>query len=285
MRIAVLVLAVSMGAALALGATQTIHAAEAPAKVVLIAGPPSHGPGDHEHLAGLRLLAKCLREIGGVEPLVVDLKGGWPEEKVFEGARAIAMFSDGGGGHPLLRKDDKTGKRPVDVLQKHVEKGVGLVFIHYTVEFPKGEDGERALDWLGGYYEPGHSTNPMNTVVVKPASPSHPISRGLEAYEATDEFYYRIRFRPDDKRVTPILTMVPKEPGQGVQTIAWATERKDGGRSFGFTGGHFHRNWGLPGFRRMVLNALLWAAKLEVPEGGAKSTVTEEDLKRDLDKK
>ena len=30
------------------------------------------------------------------------------------------------------------------------------------------------------------------------------------------------------------------------EVLAWAVERPDGGRGFGFTGGHFHKNWGNP---------------------------------------
>ena len=42
----------------------------------------------------------------------------------------------------------------------------------------------------------------------------------------------------------------------------------DGGRGFGFTGGHFHDNWGNDQFRKVILNAFLWLAKAEVPEKG-----------------
>ena len=45
-------------------------AAKAP-KVVLIAGKPSHGPGDHEFNAGITLLDKCLKRCGLVDPVVV----------------------------------------------------------------------------------------------------------------------------------------------------------------------------------------------------------------------
>src|SRR5262245_7547523 len=72
-----------------------------PTKIVMIAGRPSHGPGDHEFNAGILLLAKCLRESGlGIDPVVV--KGGWPEkEAVFDGASSVVFFMDGGGGHPM----------------------------------------------------------------------------------------------------------------------------------------------------------------------------------------
>ena len=64
------------------GATQ-----KAP-KVILIAGKPSHGPGDHEFNAGITLLGKCLTESGLVEPVIV--RGGWPtDETIFDDAKAV----------------------------------------------------------------------------------------------------------------------------------------------------------------------------------------------------
>ncbi len=65
----------------------------------------------------------------------------------------------------------------------------------------------------------------------------------------------------------------------------WAVERSDGGRGFGFTGGHFHDNWSNDQFRKVVLNGLLWLAKVEVPSGGVESTVTQADLDANLDPK
>ena len=52
------------------------------------------------------------------------------------------------------------------------------------------------------------------------------------------------------------------------EVLAWAVERPDGGRGFGFTGAHSHKNWGDPNFRKLVLNAILWTAKLDVPPAG-----------------
>jgi type 1 glutamine amidotransferase len=249
------------------------------AKVVLIAGAPSHGPGDHEYAAGLLLLEKCLKQAPGVEPVMVR---GWPQdEAVLEGARSVVLYMDGGDAHLAIQEKN------LAALGKLMEKGVGLVCIHYAVEFPKRFE-KQVQEWLGGYYETGRSRNPMNDVEVSCAARDHPVARGFKPRTMRDEFYYRINFRPEDKRVTPLLTLVPKDdPKQdfGVQTIAWATERADGGRAFGFTGGHFHKNWGIPEFRRVVLNAILWTAKVEVPAGGVACEVSEEDLARNLDDK
>src|SRR6266478_6419588 len=79
----------------------TAALAAPPAKIVLIAGKPSHGVGQHEFNAGTLLLEKCLRQNKGVETVVV--KGGWPEdEKVFDGAASVVLYMDGGEKHPLL---------------------------------------------------------------------------------------------------------------------------------------------------------------------------------------
>ena len=52
------------------------------------------------------------------------------------------------------------------------------------------------------------------------------------------------------------------------EVLAWTFERKDGGRGFGFTGGHLNRNWQEPDQRKLLLNAVLWTAKAEVPPNG-----------------
>jgi hypothetical protein len=67
--------------------------------------------------------------------------------------------------------------------------------------------------------------------------------------------------------------------------MMWAVERADGGRGFGFTGGHFHDNWANEQIRKTVLNALVWVAKGTVPAGGIESKVSPEDLEANLDPK
>jgi hypothetical protein len=68
--------------------------------------------------------------------------------------------------------------------------------------------------------------------------------------------------------------------------VAWATERPDGGRGFGFTGGHVHWNWGHDDFRKLVLNAIVWCAKADVPENGVPSkSLTVDDLMKNPDEK
>ena len=268
------------------------------AKVVLIAGPPSHGRGEHEHRGGCLLLKSCLDQMPGVTSEVYS--NGWPQnpEAAFAGVASVVVYSDGGGGHPLLR--DARLKTIADLMKQ----GVGLVCLHYAVE-PTKEAGEKEfLDWIGGCFETDWSVNPTWRAVFKPL-PTHPITRGVKPPNMNDEWYFHIRFRDGMKGVLPILAAVPTAStmsrpdgahegnpavraavkGGEPQIVAWACERPDGGRGFGFTGGHYHRNWGNDDFRKLVLNAILWTAKVEVPAAGVDCKVTEDELRRNLDRK
>ena len=266
-------------------------------KIVLLAGSPSHGPGEHEFNAGCQLLKKCLDSVPGIKTEIH--KNGWPtDEKAFEGADAIFIYCDGGGGHPFHRPERR------EVIGKLMKKGVGLGCAHYAVEVPKGPTGDAFLEWIGGYFEPHWSVNPHWVADFK-SLPEHPISRGVRPFKINDEWYYHMRFREGMKGVTAILTDLPPEktlsrpdgPHSGnpavreaikrgePQHLLWAAEREDGGRGFGFTGGHYHKNWGDENFRKVVLNAILWSAKAEIPANGVESKVTEEDLKQNLDVK
>lgn len=129
----------------------------------------------------------------------------------------------------------------------------------------------------------------------------HPISRGVrERFETLDEFYYNMRFQDEREDVLDLVTAVPTRErmrayinlwnrhgveGLGKpQTLMWGVERDDGGRGVGFTGGHYHRNWAVDDFRKLVLNAVVWCAGMDVPEGGVISRpVGREQLNANLD--
>ena len=68
------------------------------------------------------------------------------------------------------------------------------------------------------------------------------------------------------------------------QVMAWAYERPDKGRGFGFTGLHKHDNLADYNFRTLLLNAVAWVSKLKVPEKGVPSkTLTRDELEQLID--
>ena len=145
--------------------------------------------------------------------------------------------------------------------------------------------------------------NPHWTPVLEPL-PDHPIAQGVKPFEIKDEWYYHLRFRPKFENTTAILSAKPPvetlnrsgsrgtnptvqaavEAGEP-QILAWAYERPNGGRGFGFTGGHFHQNWQQDDFRKLVLNALYWTTGADVPADGIPSrhpTETDMALNQDV---
>jgi len=283
---------------IALTATALAYTASAADKKILfIAGGVSHGAGDHEHKAGCLLFAKCLSSVPGIK---TEVSAGWPRDaSAFDGVDAVIIYSDGGGGHPGIQ-----GER-MKQLGEVLKKGAGFGCVHYAVEVPKDRGGKEWIDWIGGYFETDWSVNPFWTADFK-TLPDHPVARGVKPFKQMDEWYYHMRFQPDMKGVTPILSALPPKEtlnrGDGPhennpavrnavltnqlpQHLMWVYDRPDGGRGFGFTGGHSHKFWANDDYRKAVLNAILWIAKADVPETGVPSTVAAEDLKIHLDDK
>ena len=257
-------------------------------KIVLVAGHASHGPREHEFFAGCAILMKLLQENPGVA--VVMARDDWPKdpEATFKDAKAVVFYMDGGDHHPLINTPEHQA-----TIQKLIDAKVGFVCLHYAVEFPKAK-ADPVLSWLGGYYETGYSINPVWTADFK-SLPDHAITRGVQPFSIKDEWYFNIRFTPDMKGITPILKATPPDSVRGTpaakehpgreEIMAWAFDRPDGGRSFGFTGAHYHDNWGNENFRRLVTNAILWSAKIEVPKDGAKVDLDPAELNKNLDRK
>lgn len=270
--------------------------AEEKAKIVFISGKPSHGPMKHEHRAGNIILADALNKSGlNVEGIVVP-QNGYPKDKsILNDASTIVIFSTGHKGHVLNAHIDE-----FDVLMK---KGIGVVMIHWATEAEKGKPGEKFLEWMGGFCDLNWSVNPHWAPKFE-EFPDHPIANGVEPFSVDDEWYYHMRFVKQMKGVTPILSDLPPletlqrkdGPRSGnlavrtavtsgkKQHVAWAYERPAGGRGFGFTGGHNHVSWQDKNFRKVVLNAILWTANVEVPKNGCPSpSISNEQIKKNLD--
>lgn len=245
-------------------------------RIIFLPGPQSHGWSGHAYTADCKLLARLLNEnVPAIEAVVIE--NGWPRNvRVLEEAAAIVVACDGNN----LIGAEANWKR----LDAIARRGVGIVFIHYALDC--GDPfGTYLLDWIGGYYEQHWSVNPSWRAEFK-ALPAHPITRGVRPFAVEDEWYYHMRFREGMDGVTPILTAVPPDstrkgpdgPHSGNPTVrsrlgmpehvAWACERADGGRGFGCTGGHTHWVYAQNDFRKLMLNAICWVAKVEVPTDG-----------------
>lgn len=263
---------------LAIAGSQASFAADCSVKkIVLIAGPASHGSGEHEHTADLQLVKHCLDTSPNLKGIKTELHfDGWPKDaRTLDDADTIVLFSDGADyneqTHPFL-----VGNR-MDVIDKQMKRGCGLVMQHYSTIVPRRFE-DKWLEWYGGYFDYETGPPPQNwysrikwvTSCPQLATPQHPISRGIKPFVVHEEYYYNLRFPRNEPGWAPIWTTpIPGESEP--QVVAWAIQRKDGGRGFGTTAGHTHANLLLPGFLKTYLNAIVWTAGMEVPAGGVES--------------
>jgi len=239
----------------------------------------------HEYFAGCALLMDWLKQQPGVWPVMAR---GWPvNEQLFEGAKSIVYYGDGGGKQPFL--DEKRWA----TLSRLMESGAGLVLLHQAMDIPKGAQGEKFKAWCGGVFyndigARGHWDMEFKHIAA------HPVTRGVKPFSApADGWLYNLHYAP--KGVTPLLigqvpdtsrttTDAKRHRGRdGV--IAWAYERSNDGRGFGFTGADLHKSWGYESQQKLVLNGILWSAHLPVPSDGAKISFSPAALAQHLDDK
>jgi type 1 glutamine amidotransferase len=235
-------------------------------KILLIGKDPDHPYGSHMYMHTCGVLARCLELTPGVEAAVSN---GWPKDaKTLEGVKAIVVYTSP-AAELLL---DGPHKDQVDALMK---KAVGLVTIHWASSVNKKNFerlGPTWLGYLGGTWVSNvglsGGASPLRQLV-----PGHPVCRGWSDYEIDDEYYLDPVI---GDKATPLLK-VRERKGKEV-IVGWAFERPGGGRSFATTLGHPYKNFQTDAFRRMIVNAILWTAHVEVPRQGAPVNVGQDVL-------
>ena len=255
---------------------EAVIADDAAAKVgkrVLLIGqaPDGHPVATHEYRAGTQLLAKFLSRVEGVQTIVVSADGDWSEgPALLDGADAAVVFVSQGAKWVQSRPER------LSAFQALAKRGGGLVCLHWGMGTKDADDIPAFVELFGGCHGGPDRKYKVLEARTQLAAAGHPILRGVEPVLVQEEFYYQLKWPQSRERHLPLLT-VPID-GQS-QTVAWCWERPAGGRSFGFSGLHFHANWQPVANRRMLAQAVLWTLGRDVPSAGLDVTVTADDLK------
>jgi type 1 glutamine amidotransferase len=240
-------------------------------KLLLIGqGPDGHPKNTHEYLAGLRVLAHCLKKVDGVDVTTVRADGAWKEgPELIDRSDAVVLFLAEGA-----RWMDIEPKRRA-ALQRLAKRGGGLVVLHWAMGTREAKHISTCLQLLGGCHGGPDRKYKILTTTAKVAK--HPITAGVKDFRVKEEWFYRLKFT-EAAGVVPLVrvTIDGRE-----ETVAWAWQRPGGGRSFGFSGLHFHDNWKLPEYRRLMTQATVWALELPVPAEGLSVEAGAEVLKRE----
>lgn len=244
------------------------------ASILFIAGEPSHGKGKHDYPQGCELLADSLNRIG--LGLQADVSLGWPEDWDLTAYDSIVIYSDG--------LDDHVAIGHTEELSSAVESGSGLAVLHFATEPHAGTELASFLDsYLGGRFDKDLAVNPIWTL-QSPILTDHEITNGVKLGPIEDEWYFHLKFADG---IRPVLKGLPGLDVLGVdgprsgnpsvrqalmngipQVLGWTYEPSPGQRAFGFTGGHYHYNWSDAGFRKLIVNGILWTTGVAIPPTG-----------------
>ena len=234
---------------------------ERPSRLLLLGQKPDGHPRlTHEYSAAMRLLSGMLSPYKDIQTIQVSADEPWKEgPELLDGADAAVVFVSEGA--KWLGND----KARLKAFQQLAKRQGGLVCLHWGMGTRDAEYIEHFVDLFGGCHGGPDRKYKVVTVTTEFPNPQHPIMSAVKPLRLKEEFYYTLK---TPKNVDNIVPLVRVPIDGATHTVGWAWERPDGGRSFGFSGLHFHQNWKHDAYRRMVTQAVLWSLKREIPKHG-----------------
>ena len=237
----------------------TSRAENPPKKVLLIGQQRDHPPGAHQYMAGLRVLAKGLERCPDLEVSIMQADEPWPEGPRALGNVDCLVLSLGQGGRWIQNDPPRLA-----AIQQLADNDTGIVAIHWAIGAQDGKYITPYREMIGGVHGGEDRKYIFTESDLVPLAPRHPVMTGVPGLKIKDEWYYQLKMSPQGQ-VVPLLAALIDDQRE---TVAWAYTRPNGGRSFGFSGMHYHENWQNESLRRMIVQAVLWTLKLPIPEQG-----------------
>jgi type 1 glutamine amidotransferase len=241
-----------------------------PTRLLLLAqGPDGHPKGTHEYVAGQTILDKCLRTVPNLERTIVKADGDWPEgPDLLAKADGVVLFVSEGakwiGSNPARRA----------AFAELAKRGGGLAVLHWGMGTKPAEHIEPFVALFGACHGGPDRKYQFLETQVRIAAPDHPVTKGLTDFTIKEEFYYQLKLLPEAKLVPLLTADIDGERPM----VSWAWERPGGGRSFGYSGCHYHENWSRPEYRRFISQAVLWTLRLTPPEKDFPAEVKAEEF-------
>jgi len=242
--------------------------ADPPLRVLLIGSPPdSHPKSTHEYLAGVRLLQKLLGQQKGIEPIVVQADSAWPDgpQLLDRGDGAVVFLTEGArwlSADPARRA----------AFERLAERKGGLCCLHWGMGTKPPEPIPVFVNLFGACHGgPQRKYKFLTTRLSFDAD--NPVAKGLESLECEEEYYYRLH-----QAQTGFQPLAYAEIDGQQELVGWTWSRPEGGRSFGFSGLHFHKNWEHESVRRMVLQGIVWTLNRPIPDEGFPVDIAPADL-------
>jgi type 1 glutamine amidotransferase len=242
-----------------------------PQRILLIGqAPDGHPPGTHEYRAAVSLFLKMLAPMDRLQTIAVSADGDWPEgPELLDGADAVVVFVSEGA------KWLQTDARRLAAFQALSKRGGGLICLHWAMGTRDAKFIPAWVELFGGCHGGPDRRYQVVDVKTQLATPNHPILRGVRPVDVHEEFYFKLKWALPAEQITPLIQV--RIAGEN-HTVGWAWKRPDGGRSFGFSGLHFHENWQMKSYQRMLTQSVYWVLKREIPKAGVRVNLEAADF-------
>lgn len=208
-------------------------------KIVLVAGPKDHGPGEHDYPAWQQQWLQLLTAAENVE---VDIAWEFPGDRQLAAADVLLFFQKGSFQKPRPEK-----------LDQYLKRGGGAVYIHWAVN---GSDQVKPFSerigmasWSGKIkYRHGPLTLDIHNT-------EHPIVRNFDRLQLYDESYWKLTGDSED------MVLLATSTEDGTPTPQMWVKDHDPGRVFVSIPGHYSWTFDDPLFRILLLRGIAWTAK------------------------
>jgi hypothetical protein len=244
----------AVGLVVALAWAGSLEAGDQTTVLFVGQSPDNHPPQTHEYMPGLKRLADLLAVDERLTVRVVNADEPWTQgPELLDGADGAVLFLAEGA------RWCQADPRRYEALTRLATRGGGLVGLHWAIGTRAAEPIGPFLKLLGGCHGGPDRKYQVVETDLHVVNPVHPITARLKDFHVRDEYYYQLKFVTPRDGIQPLLqATIDGKP----ETVCWAYERPGGGRSFGFSGLHFHENWERDEYRTLLKQGVLWTLKL-----------------------
>jgi putative heme-binding domain-containing protein len=210
-------------------------------KIILVAGPKDHGPGEHDYPLWQKNWEQLLGQAANVR---VTTAQSWPNwDQWIQADLVVFYFWNHDWNEAQFRE-----------LDRHLARGGGVVVLHSATIMDKNAEQLAArigLAWQGDRCKFRHG--PLDLKITAPAGNSITCGLAVQVHFHDESYWPMIG---DENKIQVLATAVEEDQPR---PMIW-TFQPGKGRVFCSILGHYYATFDDPLFRAMVLRGMAWAA-------------------------